>query len=89
MTTKRIYREIVSYQYAKRWNDLPAQLQVTLACGHNQWVRKAESLSRAISMPFRKKAVCHACMKSAQHCVQPTPLSLSSAETLGDNSRRG
>jgi len=25
----------------------------------------------------------------AQHCVQPTPLSLSSAETLGDSSRRG
>jgi hypothetical protein len=27
--------------------------------------------------------------KSAQHRVQPTPLSLSSAETLGDSSRRG
>jgi hypothetical protein len=27
--------------------------------------------------------------KAAEHRVQPTPLSLSSAETLGDNSRRG
>ena len=26
---------------------------------------------------------------AAQHRVQPTPLSLSSAEVLGDNSRRG
>ena len=27
--------------------------------------------------------------KCAQHCVQPTPLSLSSAEIPGDSSRRG
>ena len=66
MKAKRIYQNIVSTQYARRWDDLPDQLQITLACGHNQWVQDPESLSRALSMSFRKKALCRVCMKSAQ-----------------------